>query len=392
MPFPNEHACRLHKPGRYDRFRRANGEREHDGKKYDVIFGKVKGTNDWEDQAYRYPKKTWTATQARSHCKSHKGILFEPASDSRDAGTGICVARRQDREDTTMPDEHNADGPPLSPFWSIYKPAFERLLASVNIAAGPVKNAKASGLAVDAAGGVAIVGVRGPLEKRGSWLLSAFGGSSYLSVRASLNAAMDDKSVEEIMLLVDSPGGSVDGLADLGDFLRDARGRKSVTSFIDGMGASAGYYLAAQGSEVVASRTSLVGSIGTIATLYDLSEQFKKAGIEPVVITTGPLKGTGVPGAEVTDEQKKELQDIVDFYFDDFKAAVLAGRDGRGGLNAKTLKPLATGGVWDAPEAMKLGLVDRLGTFEETVAGLQGRVAARARHRRLRAENAAFSV
>ncbi len=80
MPYPNEHACRVRDPDdfRPDSFRRT--ERDHEGKKYSVIMGKLKGQDTMTDQAYRYPKDTWSETQARSHCQDHNGS-FEAASD-----------------------------------------------------------------------------------------------------------------------------------------------------------------------------------------------------------------------------------------------------------------------------------------------------------------------
>jgi HK97 family phage prohead protease len=80
-PYPSEHSCRLFAPIKGAPTRRVNGEREHEGKKYDVIYQKKDGK--WKDQAYRYKKDTWTASQARSHCKSHDGS-FEAAQSSID--------------------------------------------------------------------------------------------------------------------------------------------------------------------------------------------------------------------------------------------------------------------------------------------------------------------
>jgi HK97 family phage prohead protease len=80
-PYPNEHSCRLLDPGKFDKFRR--GERDHEGKKYSIIFGHVKGGDAWEEQAYRYDKETWTAAAAKAHCASHKGT-FEPAEKCDD--------------------------------------------------------------------------------------------------------------------------------------------------------------------------------------------------------------------------------------------------------------------------------------------------------------------
>jgi len=82
-PYPNEHACRLRAPGDFqeDSFRRVT--REHDGKKYSVIMGRLEGEDILTEQAYRYPKDIWDVDDARSHCKDHDGN-FEPASASAD--------------------------------------------------------------------------------------------------------------------------------------------------------------------------------------------------------------------------------------------------------------------------------------------------------------------
>lgn len=75
-PYPNEHACRINDPGKYTRFTRM--KRKHNGKEYSVIVGFKKGGGS-EDQAYRYAKETWSASEASTHCKEHDGS-FEPAS------------------------------------------------------------------------------------------------------------------------------------------------------------------------------------------------------------------------------------------------------------------------------------------------------------------------
>jgi len=79
-PYPNEHACRLKSPDLFqaDTFRRVN--REHEGKKYHIIMGRLKDETTMTEQAYRYPKDTWDAPEARKHCKAHKGS-FEAARD-----------------------------------------------------------------------------------------------------------------------------------------------------------------------------------------------------------------------------------------------------------------------------------------------------------------------
>ena len=76
QPYPNEHACRVQEPGRYERF--ARKELEHEGKKYYAIIGFLKDGGS-EVQSYRYPKDVWTQAQAAEHCKEHDGKTFEAA-------------------------------------------------------------------------------------------------------------------------------------------------------------------------------------------------------------------------------------------------------------------------------------------------------------------------
>ena len=80
-PYPNEHACRLADPGQFDKFARNNCAEKHSGKCIDVIYG-IKN-NKSEIQALRYPKGSWTADDARAHCKS-RGGSFEAASEKKE--------------------------------------------------------------------------------------------------------------------------------------------------------------------------------------------------------------------------------------------------------------------------------------------------------------------
>jgi len=83
MPYPNHHSCRVRNPGDFQKGSFVTIKREHDGKPYNVIMGRLKGEDTLTEQAYRYPKEHWTEAAARAHCKSHDGILFEPASESQ---------------------------------------------------------------------------------------------------------------------------------------------------------------------------------------------------------------------------------------------------------------------------------------------------------------------
>jgi len=104
MPYPNEHSCRLRPPDRYDRFRRENNWRKHDGKRIDAIWG-VTDEGDVELQAMRYPKAEWDADDARAHCAEASGS-FEPAASGKaltgDAGGAPLVPQETGAESTYM--------------------------------------------------------------------------------------------------------------------------------------------------------------------------------------------------------------------------------------------------------------------------------------------------
>ena len=109
-PYPNEHACRLRDPGDFQAgsFRRTS--RKHEGKQYHIIMGRLKGETNMTEQAYRYPKDTWEAAAARSHCKAHDGQEFEPASgESRDADTEQA---KPEPEPTPEPQQPMEQSPP----------------------------------------------------------------------------------------------------------------------------------------------------------------------------------------------------------------------------------------------------------------------------------------
>jgi len=78
MPYPNEHACRLRDPDAFQKGRFRRISRKSAGRIYHIIVGRLKGQKAMTEQAYRYPKESWTAAQARKHCKEHGG-RFEAA-------------------------------------------------------------------------------------------------------------------------------------------------------------------------------------------------------------------------------------------------------------------------------------------------------------------------
>ena len=263
--------------------------------------------------------------------------------------------------------------PTANPYWSITPEALAQLLHR----AGPPPQVEAAlrdraaddlSLPFIVRDGVAIIRIAGPLLKSDDWLTKWLGGTSYVSVQRAIGEALGRSSVKTILLQVDSPGGSVDGLAELGDAVRAARRVKPVIAQVAGMAASAAYYVAAQASQVFAGRMDLVGSIGTVLSLYDYSRQFEKLGIEPVILATGEYKAAGEPGTEITTRQRRYFQSIVDGFFTDFRRVVVQGR---GGGILENLGEVTTGKLYLAQDAMRLGLIDGIRTMDDTLRQLR---------------------
>jgi len=214
--------------------------------------------------------------------------------------------------------------------------------------------------------GVAVIDIRGVMLAAPDVFDEMFGGFvNTRSVQKQVEAAADDRAVKAIILRIDSPGGSVDGLAELGDAVSRARHQKPVIAQVEGLCASAAFYAASAASEISAGRMDLIGSIGTIVTIYDVSAAFKTAGIKTIVIASGQLKGTATLGTELTSAEEVYLRDIVNKYFDDFRRTVFSGR-GRF-IGPGEWAEIASGKVYVTSDAMKLGLVDRIGTFAGTM-------------------------
>lgn len=210
---------------------------------------------------------------------------------------------------------------------------------------------------------VAVVKMAGALMKS----QSSMGGTSSVQLRRDIRAAANDPNVSGILLAIDSPGGTVAGTADLAADVKAASRRKPVWAHIDDLGASAAYWVASQADVVYANTASaLVGSIGTVMTVYDASKAAGNEGVEVLVFATGPLKGAGTPGTAITEDQRSYFQRIVDDSQTHFDAAVKSGRS----MNQTQLNAVRTGGVFSAAEALSLKLIDGIQPLEKTLAAL----------------------
>lgn len=211
--------------------------------------------------------------------------------------------------------------------------------------------------------GIAVIELRGMLMKQASSMSDS---TSTVAVRRQVRAAAASSDVNGILLVIDSPGGTVAGTMDLAADLRAAAAKKPLFAHIEDIGASAAYWQAAQAQRISAGPSALVGSIGVFTVVYDLSKNAEQQGVQVHVVRFGALKGAGTPGSEITEEQLAKWQQLIDGRGNDFIAAVAAGRR----LPSSTVRELATGDVWKGAEAQTVRLVDAIESLDETLAAL----------------------
>lgn len=217
-----------------------------------------------------------------------------------------------------------------------------------------------------ASGGIATIPIFGSMMKG----QSKFGGTSTQETRRAIAAAVADKSIDGIMLHIDSPGGHVAGTQELADDIAAADKVKPIHAHIDDMGASAAYWAGSQARSLTINEAGSAGSIGVFAVLYDSSGATEAEGVKVHVISTGEHKGAGIPGAPITDDQLQEFQSQVDGINDLFMAAVKRGR----GMGINQVRDLADGRVLMSRQAQAAGLVDGVMPFEGAVRKLKAAV------------------
>lgn len=218
-------------------------------------------------------------------------------------------------------------------------------------------------------GGLAVVQVRGPTSKMGGWF-----GVSTVMLRDTLQQLEADDAVSGVLLVVDSPGGQAAGNDEVGQAVAALNRAKPVHVFGEDTVASAAVWYTTQAERITLNRMGEMGSIGTYAVVADLSEMAKREGIKVHVVSSGDMKGQGVPGTKISNAFLKELQAVVDRLTDAFVGAVAEGR----GMEEAAVRKLATGAMFPADEAVSLGLADAVGTQADAMAGLQAAVSRRA--------------
>lgn len=219
--------------------------------------------------------------------------------------------------------------------------------------------------------GIGIIDVEGPLFKRANLFQAISGASSYSIMAQDLQTALDDPAIRGIILNIDSPGGTVAGCDELASAIFAARGKKPITSVVSGTGASAAYWIATAADRVVLSDASAVGSIGVVAAIDDRTVADERRGVRTIQFVSSRAPGKR-PDYD-TDAGRAVIQRQVDAIEEVFINAVAKHR---GVTTAKVVSDFGAGAMVIGANAVKAGMADAVGSFEDAFAALKGRRAA----------------
>lgn len=211
---------------------------------------------------------------------------------------------------------------------------------------------------------VAHIPVRGELvDENDGAVQPSSGFTGYDGIRAQVMAADNDPNVAGLLLDINSPGGLIADLFELGDFLMARRGHKPMRAVVRSVGASAAYTLACCADEVTLHPLGMAGSNGVIRMHADYSKAMEADGIAVTLIASGSHKTEGNPFEPLPAEVRARIQAQVDF-----SAARLFAHVGKArGMSADDVKAQQAQ-IYMGEEAVKAGLVDKIMSWQDSTA------------------------
>jgi ClpP class serine protease len=161
-------------------------------------------------------------------------------------------------------------------------------------------------------GNVAIIPVVGPITQHASLLERTCGVTGVSHIRSMISQATSTSGVDTLLFSFNSPGGTVTGVPELANEIAELGKKYKTIGYTDSLAASAAMWLFAATDERYAAPTADLLSVGVYSYVLDTSKIYENAGVKVELFTSGDLKGIGIEGIKLSDEQKKHLQEEVD--------------------------------------------------------------------------------
>jgi ClpP class serine protease len=202
-------------------------------------------------------------------------------------------------------------------------------------------------------GDVQVIEISGALTLRPSFVERNLDGMlGYDKIGEWISAAISN-GAKGILLVVDSPGGSITGWVELGNIIADAAKIIPVAVFVDSCNASAAYGVSCPAGFIGCTQTAVLGSIGVKATILDASEFLKSLGLVFRSFASGKFKVAGDPTQPMTDAHAEMFQGLVTSSADDFKSFVSTYRP-------KISEDSMQGQIFHGKQAVQAGFADAI--------------------------------
>ena len=191
-------------------------------------------------------------------------------------------------------------------------------------------------------------------------------------INSKLEKFKNRNDISAIVIRIDSPGGLVAPTQEIFEKVKSVRDVKPIVSSMATVAASGGYYIALGSDSLIANPGTIVGSIGVIMNYPIATELLDKVGIKFETVKSGGLKDVGSYSREVTEADRRHLNEMVTNMHNQFIAVVEENRD----IDRSEIIKLADGRVFTGLQSKDLGLVDMLGTFDDAIniAGILGNI------------------
>ncbi len=190
--------------------------------------------------------------------------------------------------------------------------------------------------------------------------------SDYISpeeIIYQIEEAIEDDSIKGVILRVDSPGGSALASEIIVEKLTKLQEKKPLYVSMGSVAASGGYYISSNADKIFANKNTITGSIGVVMMSFNLEEFYEKIGLNWESIERGKTLDLFDLTEESSEEEIELLRNSATRTYDEFKARVASGR----GMKMEEVENIAQGKVYTGVEAKEIGLVDEIGTLEETI-------------------------
>ncbi len=216
---------------------------------------------------------------------------------------------------------------------------------------------------------IALLTVDGVIQDVGSGTAWAPADYDHQLFLKQLDTILHDRTVQAIVLSVNSPGGGAIESAEIHEKLVQIKNERNIPIYVSmgGVAASGGYYIAAPADKIYAHRETITGSIGVIMSSYNFSQLAENFGIEFETIKSGEHKDMFSGTRATTDEEKAMMQEMINDSYEVFVDVVEQGR----GMSEADVKAVADGRILGGSQAVKAGLVDELGGLEDTIESLR---------------------